>query len=62
MLCLSLRSNRQSLSQQQGIILIKTANAVILPIVGKKMDFFGKTGIFESNTQVGILLLTKKRP
>ena len=62
MLCLSLRSNRQSLSRQQGIILIKTANAVILPIMDKKMDFFGKTGIFESNTQVGILLLTKKRP
>ena len=28
-ICLSLRSNRQSLSRQQGIILIKTANAVI---------------------------------
>jgi len=29
-ICLSLRSNRQSLSRQQGIILIKTANAVII--------------------------------
>jgi len=28
-ICLSLRSNRQSLSRQQGNILIKTANAVI---------------------------------
>jgi len=53
MMLFSLRSNRQSLSRQQGIILIKTANAVILPIMDKKMDFFGKTGIFESNTQVG---------
>ena len=30
-ICLFLRSNRQSLSRQQGIILIKTANAVIVP-------------------------------
>ena len=30
MISLSLRSNRQSLSRQQGIILRKTANAVIL--------------------------------
>ena len=52
-ICLSLRSNRQSLSRQQGIILIKTANAVILPIVDKKMDFFGNTGIFESNCRIG---------
>ena len=52
-ICLSLRSNRQSLSRQQGIILTKTANAVILPIMDKKTDFFEETGIFESNTRTG---------
>jgi len=55
-LCLSLRSFRQSLSRRQGTILIKTANAVILPIMDKKMDFFGNTWIFESYCQ------TRKRP
>ena len=53
MLCLSLRSNRQSLSRRQGTILIKTTNAVILPIMDKKTDFFGNTGIFESNCRIG---------
>jgi len=65
---LSLRSFRRSLSRQQGIILIKTANAVTLPFfskytINRKQEFFGKTGIFESNTRIerernGMLLLT----
>ena len=56
-ICLSLQSNWQSLSRQQGIILIKTANAVFtlfssIRTKDKKMDFFGKTVFFESDTRI----------
>ena len=56
-ICLSLRSNRQSLSRRQGTILIKTANAVTLfssrYTIDRKMGFFGEIGIFESDTRTG---------
>ena len=53
-ICLSLRSNRQSLSRQQGIILIKTANAVTtlfsnIRTVGKKRIFSSKQGFLKVN-------------
>ena len=51
---LSRRSNRLSLSRQQGIILIKTANAVIpffssTPTIDKKWILSGKQGLLKVN-------------
>jgi len=51
---LSLRSNRQSLSRQQGIILIKTANAVItlfssISTMDKKRVLSGKKEFLKVN-------------
>jgi len=53
-ICLFLRSNRQSLSRQQGMILIKTANAVATIFYGihtmnKKRIFSGRQGFLKAN-------------
>ena len=55
---LSLRSNRQNLSRQQGIILIKPANAVITSFsirhtIDRKWNFLGKSRVLQNNTQIG---------
>ena len=47
-ICLSLRSNRQSLSRQQGIMLRKTANAVISSLIDKQLYFDRNIMDFES--------------
>jgi len=52
-ICLSLRSNRQSLSRQQGMILIKTANAVItlfssIRTMDKKRVFSGRRELLKA--------------
>jgi hypothetical protein len=57
-ICLSLRSNRQSLSRQQGIILKTTANAVAMTFsdmrtMDIRWDFFGKSRILGSKTRIG---------
>ena len=51
-ICLSLRSNRQSLSRQQGIILIKTANAVLLSFLARRWVLTKITSPFLTNCRV----------